>query len=483
MKITLIQPPLTLEERYGIKSKKSGGETVPLGLAYLAAVARAAGHQVNIIDAEIMDLNIASTVEKILAEDPAVVGFTAVTISVDNAAAVAFEIKKLKPDIIILIGGHHLSTVPEETMRLYPQFDLGVIGEGEKTLVELLSLLSQSGWDRSQLRQVNGLIFKSDAPDEFIITSPRARNIDLDSLPQPAFDLLPDLRKYSPPVHTVKKFPAATLVTSRGCPGQCTFCTRSVYGNILSAHSAEYMIELVLLLYYKYGIKEIQFRDDNFTAFKPRLYKFCRLLKEQKINLVWTALARVDMVEPEMLKAMKEAGCWQVWYGVESGNDNILKLVKKYTTKEQIRNAVNWTKQAGIDVGAFFIIGHPGETKETMQETIDFTLSLPIDEFHCTLMTPFPGSEISRTYAQYGTFEEKGWKTMTGWKSVFVPFGLTKEDLEKYNRLFFRKFYFRPRIILSHLKRLRNPRRIKVYFLGFLSLCEWVFVRDSKHKT
>jgi len=472
MKIVLVQPPLTLEERYGIKSK-SGGESIPLGLVYLAAAVRAAGHQVSIIDAEILDLNTASTTEKILAADPAVVGFTAVTISIDNAAAVAREIKNIKPGIITLIGGHHLSTAPEETLKLYPQFDLGIIGEGENTLVELLAALAQNGLEKSQLRQVNGLIFKSDASDDFVITAPRARIIDLDTLPQPAFDLLPDLVKYSPPVHTVKKFPASTLVTSRGCPGQCTFCTRSVYGNILSSHSAEYMMELVLLLYHNYGIREIQFRDDNFTVFKPRLYKFCELLKAKKLDLVWTALARVDMVEPEMFKAMKEAGCWQVWYGVESGNENILKLIKKNTTKEQIKNAINWTKKAGIDVGAFFIMGHPGETKETLQETIDFALTLKIDEFHCTLMTPLPGSEISGTYSQYGTFD-KDWKKMNEWEPVFVPFGLTKEELIRYNRLFFRKFYFRPRIILNYLKRLRSPKHVKIYFLGFLALCEWI---------
>ncbi|MFA5124389.1 MAG: radical SAM protein [Patescibacteria group bacterium] len=472
MRIILVQPPLTLEERYGIKSK-SGGESIPLGLVYLAAAVRAAGHEVSIIDAEIMDLGTVATTERVLAADPAIVGFTAVTISIDNAAAVAREIKKIKPGIITLIGGHHLSTAPEETLKLYPKFDLGIIGEGERTLVELLSILSQNGLSKDQLRQVNGLIFKSDVSDEFIITAPRARIIDLDALPQPAFDLLPDLVKYSPPVHTVKKFPASTLVTSRGCPGQCTFCTRSVYGNVLSAHSAEYMMELVLLLYYKYGIREIQFRDDNFTVFKPRLYKFCELLKEKKLDLVWTALARVDMVEPEMFKVMKEAGCWQVWYGVESGNENILKLIKKNTTKEQIRSAINWTKGAGIDVGAFFIMGHPGETRETIKETIDFALSLKIDEFHCTLMTPLPGSEISGNYSQYGTFD-KDWKKMNEWEPVFVPFGLTREELIASNRLFFRKFYFRPRIILNYVKRLRSPKHVKIYFLGFLALCEWI---------
>ncbi|MBI4812159.1 cobalamin B12-binding domain-containing protein [Candidatus Falkowbacteria bacterium] len=473
MKITLVQPPLTLKERYGVEHQ-SGGESIPLGLAYLASSARAAGCEVKIIDAEILHFNLERAAREILDTNPEIVGFTAVSISVDNAAAVAKKIKNLKPNIIAVIGGHHLTTAPKETLELFPNFDLGVVGEGEKTLIELASVFGQYGFDKERLRNINGLIFRDDESGGFIITSPRERVLKLDSLPPPAFDLLPDLTLYSPPAHTVKKFPACTLVTSRGCPGQCVFCTRSVYGNILSSHSAEYMIDLAFNLYNDYGIREIQFRDDNFTVFKARLFRFCELLKEKKLDLVWTALARVDMVDPEMLRAMKGAGCWQIWYGLESGNNEILKLIKKNTTKEKIAKAVNWTKRAGMDVGAFFILGHPGETKETMRETIDFALSLSIDEFHSTFMTPLPGSELSRIWPQYGTFDND-WKKFNEWKPVFVPNGLTKEDLEAYSKEFYRRFYFRPRIVFNYLKKIRSWRHLKIYFSAFLALLEWIF--------
>jgi radical SAM superfamily enzyme YgiQ (UPF0313 family) len=478
MKICLVQPPLTLEERYGIKHQ-SGGETIPLGLVYLAAAVREANHNVSIVDAEISNLDILKASEKILEKDPDLVGFTAVTISVDNAAAVAKELKKIRPEIITIIGGHHLTTAPEETFKLFPFFDIGVIGEGERTLVELAAILEQNGFDNTKLRNVPGLIFNDESMNSFVITEPRKRIINLDILPKPAFDLLENLTLYSPPAHTVKQFPACNLVTSRGCPGQCTFCTRSVYGNILSSHSASYMFDLVKWLYEKYGIREIQFRDDNFTVFKPRLFEFCKILKESKIDLVWTALARVDMVEPEMLKAMKSAGCWQIWYGVESANDKILRVIKKNTTKEQIRKAINWSKEAGIGIGAFFIMGHPGETKETIQETINFALSLPIDEFHCTFMTPMHGAEIYRNWSQFGTFNNN-WKKLSNWQPVFIPFGLTQGDLEKYSKQFFRRFYFRPRIIFSYLKKLKSPKHLKIYFLGFLALLEWIFKKKNK---
>lgn len=478
MKITFVHPPLTLKERYGVESQ-SGGETTPLGLCYLAAATRKVGYDTSIVDAEILGYGKNMAVSEILKLNPDIVGFTAVTISVDNAAAVASEIKKTRPEIITLIGGHHLTTVPEETMRLYPEFDIGVIGEGEETVCELLKVLNKHGKTYEKLKNVNGLIFKENrknGSEKYFFTPTRFRNLKLDSLPYPAFDLLPDLKLYSPPAHTVKKFPAVNLVTSRGCPGQCVFCTRSVYGNTLSRHSAKYMLDLVRWLYKDYGIREIQFRDDNFTVFKPRLYEFCEMLAKEKLNLSWTALARVDMIDLKMLKAMKVAGCWQVWYGIESGNEDILRLIKKNTNKEQIRNAVKWTKEAGMDVGAFFIIGHPGETKDTIKETIDLALFLPIDEFHCSFMTPLPGAELYRTWEKYGAFENN-WKNLNGWLPVFTPFGLTKEELVRSNKMFFRKFYFRPRIVLNYLKRVRSFHHFKIYFKGFLALTEWIIRR------
>ena len=141
------------------------------------------------------------------------------TVSVDNAAAVAKEIKESRPDIITVIGGHHLTTAPEETLNRFPQFDIGVIGEGEKTLSALALVIKESGFDKDKLRNVNGLIFKDEKSEKFVVTPPCGRIRDLDTLPKPAFDLLPNLLDYSPPAHTVKKFPACNLVTSRGCPG------------------------------------------------------------------------------------------------------------------------------------------------------------------------------------------------------------------------------------------------------------------------
>lgn len=469
--IVFASPPLTIRERYGV-DRQSGGETMPIGLASLAAVTRKEGYRTFIVDSEVLGLTPQMACDAILQHGPEVVGFTAVTVSVHNAAAVASLIKQRDPKVTTLIGGHHFTAVPKETMDLFPSFDIGVVGEGEVTIVELLDALKGN----RELRSVKGLCLR-DGKD-YILTGLRERIPDLDVLPLPAWDLLPKIDEfYCPPVHTVKRLPATNLVTSRGCPSQCIFCDRTVYGNRGTAYSAGRVLAMMRDLHDNYGIREIQFRDDNFTVFRKRLIELCGLLKEAKLDIVWSCAGRVDMVTPEILNMMKEAGCWQIWYGVESGSQKVLDTIKKGTNIEGIRRAVEWTRDAGINPCGFFIIGHPGETHETAQETIRFALSLPITETHATFMTPFPGSDLYRNHAQYGTFEftdNNDWKKLNAWRPVFMPHGLTKDDLIRYSNEFHKRFFFRPKIILSYLFKIRSWRHFKVYLQGFLAFLTFV---------
>lgn len=469
--IVFTSPPLTIRERYGV-DRQSGGETMPLGLASLAAVTRKEGYTTSIVDSEVLGLTIEMACDAILKHEPDVVGFTAVTVSVHNAAAVASLIKQKRPSVTTLIGGHHFTAVPKETMDLFPSFDIGVIGEGETTIVELLDALKGN----RKLQDVKGLCLRDGR--DYILTGPRERIQDLDTLPPFAWDLLPKIDEYyCPPVHTVKRLPATNLVTSRGCPSQCIFCDRTVYGNRGTAYSAARVLEMMKDLKENYGIREIQFRDDNFTVFRKRLIELCGLLKESKLDIVWSCAGRVDMVTPEILKMMKEAGCWQIWYGVESGSQKVLDTIKKGTKIEGIRQAVEWTRDAGINPCGFFIIGHPGETHETAKETIKFALSLPITETHATFMTPFPGSDLYKNHQLYGTFEftdNNDWKKLNAWRPVFMPHGLTKDDLIYYSNEFHKRFFFRPRIILSYLFKIRSWRHFKVYLQGFLAFLTFV---------
>ena len=464
--IVFINPPLSQEERYGVKFK-AGGQTPPNGLAMLAAVARQKGYKVAIIDGTALNLSFDEVAKKVIELNPKYVGLTAVTISIFNAIEVAKKIKEKNNSIKIILGGPHITAVPDETFKRFEDIiDIGVLGEGELTIIELLNSLEKN----KNLKKINGIIYKKN--NEIVLTNPREFIKDLDSLPIPAWDILPDLAKYyCPPAHTLRKFPAAMLVTSRGCPGQCTFCDNKVFGRKYRWHSAEYMINLVKILKENYGIKEIQFKDDNFLVNRLGLKKFCELLIKEKIDMVWSCAGRVDMVNPEILKLMKKAGCLSIWYGLESGSNEILKTIKKNITVEQIKKAVHWTHEAGISAAGTFMLGMPTETEEDIKKTIKLLLDLPLDEFHMSHLIPFPGSEIYNTADNYGVFE-RDWKKMHGWSILFVPKGLTKEKLTYYSNLAFKKFFFRPRIILSYAKKIKSLKLLKIYFeafRGFLS--------------
>jgi radical SAM superfamily enzyme YgiQ (UPF0313 family) len=474
--IVFINPPLSIEERYGVKSQ-SGGQTPPLGLANLAAITRQHGFRTSILDAAALRLTYEEIVKRVVDGGYQYAGFTAVTISIDHAAHLAALLKQANPSIRAIIGGPHFTALPEKTFALYNAFDIGVIGEADITIIELLQNLDTDG----DLETVAGLMVRT--PSGAVRTAPRERVRDLDALPKPAWDLLPDLAKhYCPPVHTLKRIPAALLIASRGCPGHCAFCDRSVFGNVLRAYSAQYTFELIEELYERYGIREIQLRDDNFVAYRKRLKELCEILKRKKLNLVWTCTGRVDMVNPEILATMKEAGCWQIWYGIESGSQDVLKAIKKQTTIEQIERAVGMTHDAGISPCGFFIVGHPTETRESMDSTIRLALRLPLDEAHFSFMTPFPGSELYRRAHEFGSFDSD-WKKLHGWLPVFVPWGLTPADLERASKRAFRSFYFRPRIVWAYLLKIRGWRQLRIYFMGFLALLEWLCYSRSSSKT
>jgi radical SAM superfamily enzyme YgiQ (UPF0313 family) len=472
-KIVLLHPPLSPEERYGALSG-SGSFAPPLGLAILASVARSSGLDVRIIDAACLGLSYQEAADEILKESPDLLGITAVTISIHNAARVAKLVKESKTDFPIVLGGAHLTAIPFETMKKFPSFDLGVVGEGEETLKELLDAL-KSGHD---LNGVPGLILRDN--DQLVSTGRRPYIKDLDEVPLPAWDLLPYLPKYyRPPLHGVKHFPATSIVTSRGCPNQCTFCDRSLFGNRLREFSAEYVLKMIKYLHFNYGIRDLLIDDDNFVVFRRRLEKLTELLKKENLSLSWSCNARVDLVNPRMLKLMKEAGCWQISYGIESGSQKILDLVKKSITLERIEQALRWTREAGIKSKGFFMLGYPTETVETMQETIDFACKLPLDDAQFAMFTPLPGTEVSMDILKYGTFEND-WQKMNCWYPAFIPNGLTREDLESYSRLAFKRFYLRPRIIYEYIKEIfRNTAYAIKLIRGGATLAKYWWLKPK----
>lgn len=466
--LVLVDPPVTFSARLG-KLAKAGSFWPSLGLGFLASVTREEGFSVKIIDANARSLFPRDLVKEILSDKPRWVGISATTLTIATVGKIATALKKRSPSTVVIVGGAHLTAVPNETLKRYPGIDIGVIGEGEETLKELLKALDRGG----RLRKVKGLILRDGK--NLTLTAPRPFIQNLDELPLPAWDLFfgfPDI--YRPSVNTFLQLPAAHLFTSRGCTGRCTFCDRSIFGRFPRMHSARRVLEMTEYLVKNYGIREIQFYDDNFLLFPQRLEEICRGLKKKNPNLTWSCQARADMINQKNLKLLKKAGCWQIGLGIESGSEKILTLLKKGESKEQLRIAIEWAASEGIEVKGFFILGNPGETKTTLAETKDFVNSLPLTYVHTTYFTPYPGSEAYHQAEKFGQFKFKNNWSKIGRgtiEAVFVPHGLTKRYLEKKASQIFQEFYFRPKTLFYHFKKaVLRPQLWPFYLNGLFSV-------------
>lgn len=455
-RIVFVNPPFTVWGGGTPLPKTLENTTPSFGLCCLAAVVRQKGFTPFIVEAGALQLSLNEAFERIIALRPGVVGFRASTISFNNAALLAARVKGYDKKIITLIGGPHVTATPTETFEKFPQFDAGVIGEGEETIVELLSVLGSFGMDEIRLESVAGIVFRRG--NRVHITGKRPYIKDLDTLPMPAWDLLegfPD--RYQPPLMSYKALPVASMVTSRGCPFQCTFCDRSVFGNSYRGYSAQYVSSMIEHLVERYGVKHLLFYDDLFAASEKRLTSICERMMERKLNVSWSCDARVNTVTPEVLALMKKAGCWEIAYGIESGSQKILDLIGKDIKIDEIEAGVRLTHEAGIKVKGLFMMGHPGETRETIKETVALATRLPFDHINISKVTPFPGTELYKTAHKYGRFNAD-WGRMNALQFVFVPHGFTEEELEREYKNALKRFYWRPKKTLKLLGALLGDR-------------------------
>jgi len=377
MKIAIIAPPYPLEE----------APSPPLGVTYVAAACEQAGCEVRIFDYIVRRY----TKEKLAAEldefAPDVVGATSVTMNFKAAAAIIQDVKRHNPAIITMMGGPHVSYDWANTLKQYPEIDLIVVGEGEETLRELLPVIrDRAAWDK-----VKGIVFSKDGQPHF--TGVRAFIEDLDTLPVPARHLLPVSR------YLALGFPVS-IITSRGCPNRCIFCLgRRMVGHRVRHRTPRLIVNEIEDII-SYGFTRINIADDLFTSNRVRVHAFCDELKRRGIKITWSAFARVNTVDAEILAVMREAGCDAVVFGVESGNAAMLKRVKKGITLEQAVKAVQACKQSGIIAQASFIIGLPGESPQTIADTSAFADGLGIDcGFH--LLAPFPGTTVREEQEKY----------------------------------------------------------------------------------
>ena len=453
--LVLINPPITLEERYG-SFASVGSQAPPLGLCYLAASARKQGYSVQIIDAPALAMDLTGTMAEIAKTDAGYIGLTASTVSIFRARELAKAIKQSGVKAPVIIGGPHVSSLPRETLEEFGEFDLGIINEGEYTLPELIA----SGKAGRDVAAIPGIVYRDGL--EVKLSPPRKNIEDLDSIPFPAWDLLPHLPKYyKPSPHSYFSLPSSSLMSSRGCNGTCTFCARPFMGEKYRAHSAEYTVGMIDHLVKEYGIKDIMFYDDNFLLDKRRVEKICEALLKKNYAISWSCLARPEITSDDLFSMIKRAGCWQIAYGIESADQGILDNIKKRVTLERISEVIRKTNEAGIHSRGYFMIGCPGETKETIDKTTRFIRSSGLKDFHVTFCTPMPGAELFDTAQNYGAFA-RDWRKLGFWDPVFIPAGMTRQQLIESHQRMYRKFYLRPSTMLRYGVKLllTNPRSI-----------------------
>lgn len=468
MKICLVDPPLLPEDLAGeTESMKLVVNVIPsLGLAYIASVLEKYGYEVKIIDCT-LGISHSQLIELLKKEKPNVIGITGTTSTFVSMKKVAEDIKRYLPPTLVVVGGSHLSAASEYTMG-FDCFDVGIIGEGEISFLELLRKIERSGL--TDLDDIDGIVYRKNG--EILRTRQREFIRDLDTLPYPARHLQPPLTAYRPTPASYKKLPLGVLITTRGCPSKCTFCDRAVFGNTYRERSADDVINEIEELIYKFGAREIRFFDDTFTLNEKRVFKICDKFKERKIKVHWTCLTKVTNVSKEMLKAMKEAGCWQVLYGLESGDERILKLLKKGNTVEQNERAVRLAKEVGLSVRADFIVGTPGETKESLKRTLDFAIKIKVDYAHFNKFVPYPGTELYERLTQQGyEFDfTKRCSIIDHSAILFVPESMSKEEFKEFLDYANRAFYLRPTYILKRLLSLRTWLELKGQIDGFFAI-------------
>lgn len=438
-RVLLIVPPGTIEESYG-RLSSAAGELPMLGLAYIAAAIRDQGHEVKIIDYEVNNHNIDKVREDIREYRPDAVGMTAYITNMKRCVRVAAIAKEVNPKIATIIGGPQVTIFPEEAFQA-EAIDMIVISEGEIIIRNVLNALGSD----DLLRGVKGIWFRSKSGE--IIKNPREGLVDdLDIFPSPALDLF-DMEKYYPPAH-IRGKRVAHLLTSRGCPFKCTFCeTKLTFGRSLRYNSTQRAIKEMQSLIDK-GFDSFQFYDDIFTINKKRVAELCGAIIQRGWNIQWMCFTRTNCVNDETLALMKKSGCYLITYGGESGDDDLLKLIKKNLTVATNFKGISMTREHGIQTMSSFMLGLPTETREQSLKTIDFAIDSGLDYAVFPITEPYPGTELWVDAQKYGYFDSSGKyqnNLLSENSSVWVPNGRTREELESLAQLAMRRFYWRPR--------------------------------------
>lgn len=457
MKVLIINPPGLDHEKYiregRCEQRASSFQylMVPISLPSIAGLLRDKGFEIKLIDCMAEELDFKATVKQAEKFKPQLIilNFSTATYEGDKQFALALR-KKLKNSHITAIGVH-VSSLPLESI-VDARLDSVIRGEPEMTALELSEHLR----DKKALKKIQGLSTKGNP--SYTNNSPRPYLLNLDTLPFPVRDLLRNER-YKMPVYNR---PYTLVVTSRGCPNNCSFCTASLYyGEKIRFRSPENVLDEVEEILKKYHIQDITFWADTFTYNRDYVLKICRGIKKRGLKFRWMANARVDRVDLELLKEMKATGCQILSFGVESGSQKILNRIGKNITLGQIRQAFRWCKQAQIERAAHIIFGLPGETRETIRQTMKFVKEINPDYVQFYSAIPFPGTRFYKEAVENDWIIAKSWEDYELGKNIISTPELSVEELASLRRKAYLQFYLRPRYILGRIKKfIKKPSDI-----------------------
>ena len=440
MKIALIRPPKIAGAFEKILIQE------PINLAGLAAFLNQNGFKTEIWDFEVEPFSIDILRSKIIRSDISMIGMTSMTPTINNAHDIAKAAKSIFPDIITVAGGAHVSAIPEQTLREFPDFDYLILREGEMPLLELCTAIKEN----KEVKSISGIAFKNKSG--YKVNPPDCYFDNLDKLPFPDRSLLNNnLYKniYAAGIDMSGKR-STVVFTSRGCSQKCTFCAvGKTNGDVVRFRSSENVIKELEICKNKYGYNHITFEDTNFTLKKQRFKEICFGLKN--LGLTWDCQTKVSFVDEQMIGLMKECGCLKIAYGVESGSQKILELMNKNITVDQVKKAFSLTHKAGIVACAFFILGsHPEETKDDIEMTHKLIKEIKPDVFQLGIICPYPGTRIYDIMQEYGMIKQINWKEFNfmhadiRWSTKHV----SAEELVNYQKKIYKSYLLSPHFII-----------------------------------
>ncbi len=475
--VFLVNPPASDAQRRGpIKEiiRSLFFNSPPLGLAYVAAYLEREGLRVRLLDAGVEGMTLQETAAAVVAARPAVLGIGATSNFFGNALDLARRVRAGLPEVFIVLGGPHGTSCADEVMEK-DGFDAVVIGEGEVTAAELVAAVTGSG----DLSGVKGIVYRDG--DRVVRTPPRPLLADLDALPLPARHLL-SLDKYVPQPNDGPYLPKHAMISSRGCPYQCTFCDHGTYGVTYRSFSPDRIAREMEELVHRYGARDIAFVDSLFMVSRERVRRIIAAMNRRNVDVHWTCTIRANVADRAILAEMKAAGCWRVRIGIESGSERILQAIRKEVELADIHAAVQVADELGLHPKAFFIIGHPTETRESVMESIDLACRLPLTDITVQLNTPLPGAAQWETAAAHGTFTSPDWTRYSFWEPVYIPAAMTAAELDALYRRFYRRFYYRPVVVRRHLRMIRSWRDLVRLSRGLRVLASMTFSALSRDR-